>query len=95
MPIYEYKCKGCGEVSEILVGVSDHGDPLKCQKCGSLNLERVMSASYASIRAGLPDTSVKGGSPPDVPPPKGVFTGFDEKTQKPATIQPEDWDKFK
>jgi putative FmdB family regulatory protein len=45
MPIYEYKCIKCGEVSEFLKGVGAHTDELLCNNCGSDKLEKLISAS--------------------------------------------------
>ena len=45
MPIYDFKCQDCGEVSEILVRGAD-SQPARCTSCGSENLERLVSASY-------------------------------------------------
>ena len=42
MPIYEYKCRKCGQVTELLEGAHDH--PLrKCPSCAG-KVERMMSA---------------------------------------------------
>ena len=42
MPIYEYKCRKCGQVTELLEGA--HDDPLrKCPSCAG-KVERMMSA---------------------------------------------------
>jgi putative FmdB family regulatory protein len=46
MPIYEYKCLDCGKVSEIFLR-SPNSEGAKCPICGSENLERLLSASYA------------------------------------------------
>lgn len=46
MPIYEYKCLDCGEVSEIFLRSPDC-ESVRCPNCGSKNLERLLSASYA------------------------------------------------
>ena len=43
MPIYEYKCKSCGTVSEHLVGVSSEQPELACTDCGSQKLNRMIS----------------------------------------------------
>ncbi len=56
MPIYDYKCKKCETVSEVLVRSSD-GQTIKCSSCGSTNVEKLLSASYM-IKMG--------GSRPDV-----------------------------
>ena len=49
MPIYDYKCRECGKVSEMFLRSPDSKD-IKCPNCGSDNLERLISASYM-IRA--------------------------------------------
>jgi putative FmdB family regulatory protein len=43
MPIYEYECKGCGEVFEVLQKLSDPAP--KKHTCGSTKVRRVMSPS--------------------------------------------------
>jgi len=45
MPIYEHRCNQCGEVSEILTGVGTHSDLPLCKKCGSTDMEKLMSVS--------------------------------------------------
>ena len=48
MPIYEFKCLKCEEFIEILVMKPDEEIELKCPKCGSEELARVLSTtSYA------------------------------------------------
>jgi putative FmdB family regulatory protein len=43
MPIYEYKCGGCGEVFEVM---QKRTDPAPTHEaCGSKKVQRVMSAS--------------------------------------------------
>jgi putative FmdB family regulatory protein len=49
MPIYEYRCTQCGEVSEILVGVGSDGETLICQHCGSSDVEKILSVSSFSF----------------------------------------------
>jgi putative FmdB family regulatory protein len=44
MPIYEYTCRSCGAVSEILTGISGNSDPLRCKACGSADLDKLLSA---------------------------------------------------
>jgi putative FmdB family regulatory protein len=34
MPIYEYRCPSCGNVSEIWEGVGTRSDFLECRHCG-------------------------------------------------------------
>ena len=45
MPIYEFKCHNCGKQSEIL-SLSPEGKSFLCPKCGSQNMERLISSSY-------------------------------------------------
>lgn len=42
MPIYEYKCKKCEAVFEVLLK-STEPEPGKCEECGSKRIGRVMS----------------------------------------------------
>ncbi len=44
MPIYEYECRTCGEVFELLQRLNDP-PPDKCPKCGSKNVAKRMSLS--------------------------------------------------
>lgn len=46
MPIYEYRCLNCGRISEIFLRNLDN-ENIKCPICGSENLEKLLSASYA------------------------------------------------
>ncbi len=43
MPIYEYKCKSCGQISEILVRTLNEPEELHCESCDSADLVRLMS----------------------------------------------------
>lgn len=43
MPIYEYQCKKCGRIFEALVMGKDK-EPLECDKCGSKDVVRQISA---------------------------------------------------
>ena len=45
MPIYDFKCRDCGNVSEILVRNAD-GQGIRCPDCSSENIEKLVSASY-------------------------------------------------
>ncbi len=48
MPIYEYRCRDCGHTSEVFLRGKDH--PVgSCPDCGSPDLERLISASYAVV----------------------------------------------
>jgi len=45
VPIYDFRCRECGKVSEIFVRGAD-GQVACCPDCGSEDLERLISASY-------------------------------------------------
>lgn len=45
MPIFDYKCHQCNTVSELLMRVPEQH--VKCPNCGSADMERLVSASYA------------------------------------------------
>jgi len=48
MPIYEYKCRDCGKVSEFLVGVTKDEPEIKCAFCKSKKLDKLFSQSFVS-----------------------------------------------
>ncbi len=43
MPIYEFKCLDCDHLQEIIVTSSSQKIEIKCEKCNSKNLQRVIS----------------------------------------------------
>lgn len=46
MPIYEYKCRKCGNITEYLVGVGKNEIEEKvCRECGSENLYKIFSTT--------------------------------------------------
>ena len=49
MPIFEYRCRNCGETSEQLILSSS--PPAVCPACQSEDLEKLMSASAVSSSA--------------------------------------------
>lgn len=51
MPIYEYRCKECGATSEILIGLGKD-EAIACQSCGSIKMEKILSAPSFLWRAG-------------------------------------------
>lgn len=52
MPLYEFQCTDCGAKKEILFRASDEKIEMKCDKCGSENLQRVLSASNFAVPGG-------------------------------------------
>jgi len=50
MPIYDYVCRECGRISELLVRTSENSNS-RCPACGSDKMEKLVSSSYI-IRSG-------------------------------------------
>ena len=59
MPIYEFQCADCGTRKEILFRTSDEKIEMKCDKCGSENLQRMLSASNFNLPGGPADSAAK------------------------------------
>jgi putative FmdB family regulatory protein len=59
MPIYEYKCKACGDGFELRRSISDSDTEVECPKCGAKNPQRVLSifATGMSNKACAPSSS--------------------------------------
>ena len=51
MPLYEYECKDCGFIFEVLQGGSDP-DPKACETCGAGRVRRIMSQSAFHLKGG-------------------------------------------
>ncbi len=43
MPIYEYRCRKCGEVFERFMKVNEKGESLTCPHCGEAKPEKILS----------------------------------------------------
>ena len=52
MPIYEFKCLDCQELTEFLFTRSDEDVELVCGQCRSANLERVLSVAGHAMGLG-------------------------------------------
>lgn len=50
MPIYDYECQDCGQVSEVFLRSADSENTI-CPGCGGKNLKRLISASYVIGKA--------------------------------------------
>lgn len=44
MPTYDFKCRDCGKVSELMLTGPADNRQLACNSCGSHKLERLISA---------------------------------------------------
>ncbi len=47
MPLYEYRCRRCGERFEVLQRLGAKGEELPCPHCGEEGPERVLSTFAA------------------------------------------------
>jgi len=52
MPIYEFKCLKCNDCFEILFTSAQETAELKCAKCDSKDVERVLSSTNFSVSSG-------------------------------------------
>ena len=57
MPIFEFKCIQCNEVFEFLFLSEEDKKEMKCPKCSSEDLERVMSTTNFSVKGSSSATS--------------------------------------
>lgn len=69
MPIYEYRCRECGDVFDAFQRVGEGGDKLNCPKCGAPRPEKLFS-SFASTGGGSDSDFSTGSSCV----PRGGFT---------------------
>ena len=61
MPLYEYGCSACGEVSEISHRISDPA-PVECPLCGAPKLSKLISAAGFRLKGeGWYETDFKSG----------------------------------
>lgn len=60
VPIYEFRCAGCGHIQEFILTGADREIEMKCRECGGEELERILSrTNYAMGSSG----SAKGAGP--------------------------------
>lgn len=53
MPLYDYRCVGCGERVEKIVRMEDRDGEMKCEKCGErLKREVTLCAGFRPFPAG-------------------------------------------
>jgi putative FmdB family regulatory protein len=67
MPLYEYRCEGCGERFEVLQRLGEGADGLTCPRCGAAKPSRQLStfaagASSAGFGGGSGGAACGGGS---------------------------------
>ncbi len=49
MPVYEYRCEGCGQVTEALIRNARATKHVRCEHCGDNRLERVYLSPIAPV----------------------------------------------
>ena len=71
MPIYEYRCRGCGHQFEILQRLGQGPEGLACPKCGADQLQKQYS-TFASNTGNTGEAAGRGCAAPGCGP--GGFT---------------------
>lgn len=62
MPIFEFKCLDCDEYMEILVMNKQEEVEMVCSRCGSGNLERILSSTNHTVTGGGPGRPADSGA---------------------------------
>jgi len=62
MPMYEYRCRDCGERFEELRGSNEGDEGMECPRCGESRVERLLSAFATSSPTGSSPAGSSGGS---------------------------------
>lgn len=59
MPIYEYRCKNCGNEFEMLRGINQSDGEIECEMCGQKQAQKLFStfAASAAVSTGSYATS--------------------------------------
>lgn len=47
MPMYDYRCEGCGDTFEAIVSSSTSTDPVPCPACGETHTARKLISAFA------------------------------------------------
>lgn len=49
MPVYNYECGSCGHKQEVFHPMSGPTEKIKCEKCGSIKITKVISTPYVKF----------------------------------------------
>jgi len=60
MPIYEFRCRRCGKITEKLCRLEESGEDLPCSYCTERELQKIFSLIQRPARSG--ESSAAGGS---------------------------------
>ena len=63
MPVYEYRCAGCGKIYDILHLGREKTDDVVCPSCHSKEYKKLMSAPSVAMKSG--DSCDGPSCPPD------------------------------
>jgi len=72
MPVFDFKCRNCGRVSEIIIRRAN--EEVTCPGCGKKEMEKMITSSYTVIQSGGLSRSLS---------KSGTCCGRSEKCQKP------------
>ncbi|KAA3659588.1 MAG: zinc ribbon domain-containing protein [Calditrichaeota bacterium] len=64
MPIYEYQCKDCNARFDLLRPMRASDDDVKCEKCGSSEVSKLLSTFASSSTSSLGFATGGGGCSP-------------------------------
>ncbi len=53
MPIYEYKCRDCSEIKEILIKSENNSNNIQCDSCGSRDMVKMISRPNVRVSQGI------------------------------------------
>ena len=62
MPLYEFRCKKCTTVFELLCRMGENGKTVACTKCGARSPQRLMSVCATHVAGGASSKALSGGS---------------------------------
>jgi putative FmdB family regulatory protein len=60
MPVYDYKCRKCGETFELKLGLFHNRKAVKCPKCGEDEPQRIYSTPGIYTSGGSCSTRSRG-----------------------------------
>ncbi len=62
MPIYEYRCRNCNSLFEIIVSAPEIPDGVSCTKCGGQKTEKTISAGSYRLTSGGSGSRIPAGA---------------------------------
>ena len=61
MPVYQYKCRNCGEISEFMLPMQQNNEIIACRSCGERDMQRMITApNLVKARANAPGSTCCG-----------------------------------